>query len=70
MNSDKTAAHIFKEARLKIGLTQVEVAEKSGMHPNYYAKIERGDSLASQTSIKKLIKTLTIEPSKIRYLLG
>ena len=70
MNADKTAAHIFKEARLKKGLTQVEVAQKSGMHPNSYAKIERGYSLASPTSIKKLIKTLDIESSKIPFLLG
>jgi transcriptional regulator with XRE-family HTH domain len=69
MTKDKTAAEIFKDARLKKGLTQVEVAKKAGLYPNAYAKIERGISKPSPTSIKKLIKALDIEPSKILYLL-
>lgn len=69
MTTDNTAGAIFKEARHKKGLTQVEVAEKAGIYPNAYAKIERGISKPSPASIKKLIKALDIEPSKILYLL-
>lgn len=70
MTTDNTAATIFKEARLKKGLTQVELSEKAGLYPNAYAKIERGVSKPSPESIKKLIKALDIESSKILYLLG
>lgn len=70
MTKDNTAATIFREARHKKGLTQVEVAEKAGLYPNTYAKIERGVSKPAPESIRKLIKALDIESSKIVYLLG
>lgn len=70
MSANKTAGQILKEARLKKGLTQVEVADKAGMGINTYPKIERGVSKPSPDSIKKLIKVLNIEPSNIPYLLG
>lgn len=69
MSANKTAGQILKEARLKKDLTQVEVADKAGIHPNTYAKIERGENKPSSDSIKKLIKVLDIESSKIPYLL-
>jgi transcriptional regulator with XRE-family HTH domain len=62
--SEKTA-RIIKEARLKQELTQVEVAEKAGLHPNAYAKIERGESEPTTDSLRKLIKALNIDASKI-----
>lgn len=64
-----TAAKIFSEARKKKGLTQVEVAEKAGIHPNTYAKIERGINKPSPESIKALVKVLGIDPSKVLSLL-
>jgi transcriptional regulator with XRE-family HTH domain len=70
MSTNKTAGQIFKEARLKKGLTQVEVAEKAGLGDNTYPKIERGVSKPSPESIKKLVKVLDIDSSKIPYLLG
>jgi transcriptional regulator with XRE-family HTH domain len=69
MSKSKSAAQIFKDARLKKGLTQVEVAEKAGLGDNTYPKIERGISKPSPESIKKLVKVLDIDPAKIQYLL-
>lgn len=69
MTSSKKAAGIFKEARLSKGLTQTEVADKAGIHPNTYAKIERGISKPLPSSIKKLIKALDIDQSKVISLL-
>lgn len=69
MASAKTAGRIFREARLKKGWTQVEVAEKAGLGVNTYPKIERGISKPSPASIKKLVKVLDIEPAKIVSLL-
>ena len=63
------AAKILKEARLKQGLTQVEVAERAGMHSNSYAKIERGESRPETESLGKLVKALKIDPSRIPELL-
>jgi len=69
MIKGKSAAQIFKDARLKKGLTQVEVAKKAGLGDNTYPKIERGISKPSPESIKKLVKVLDIDPSKIQFLL-
>ena len=66
----ETTATILKEARIKQGLTQVELAEKAGMHPNSYAKIERGESEPSVESLRRLIKALKVDPSDIPHLLG
>jgi transcriptional regulator with XRE-family HTH domain len=67
--TNKTAAKIFKDARLKKDLTQVEAAKKAGLHPNTYAKIERGISKPAPSSIKKLARALDIDSSKIFDLL-
>lgn len=69
MSKAKTPGEIFKEARLNKGWTQVEVAEKAGLGDNTYPKIERDISKPSPESIKKLVKVLDIDPSKIPYLL-
>jgi transcriptional regulator with XRE-family HTH domain len=61
----KRVAKIFEDARHKQGLTQNEVAEKAGLHPNSYAKIERAESEPSTESLRKLIKALNIDPSKV-----
>jgi transcriptional regulator with XRE-family HTH domain len=70
MTTNITPGQILKEARDKKGLTQVEVADKAGLHPNTYAKIEREENQPSPESIKKLVKVLDIDASKISYLLG
>jgi transcriptional regulator with XRE-family HTH domain len=70
MTTGKSAAKIFEEARHNKGLTQVEVAKKAGLHPNTYAKIERGISKPAPSSIKKLARALDINSSKIFDLLG
>jgi transcriptional regulator with XRE-family HTH domain len=42
MTTDNTASTIFKEARLKKGLTQVELAEKAGLYPNHVQSLGLG----------------------------
>ena len=58
--SKKTTGQVLKEARLARKLTQAEVAEKSGIYPNSYAKIERDEQEPSFATIKKLAKTLDL----------
>lgn len=70
MNKALTPGQILKQARLKKGWTQDELAKKAGMGANTYPKIERDVSKPAPESIKKLIKVLDIDPSKVPYLLG
>ena len=55
----------FKQARLKLGLTQVEVAEKAGINENGYAKIERGETQPKLETVKKLMVVLKIKPGDV-----
>jgi transcriptional regulator with XRE-family HTH domain len=70
MSKAKTPGEILKEARLKKGWTQDELAKKAGLGKNTYPKIERDISKPSPESIKRLVKVLGIDPSKIPHLLG
>lgn len=54
----------LKEIRTKQKLTQVELAEKSGLHPNYIGMVERGERNPSLINIDKLAKALNISLSE------
>jgi transcriptional regulator with XRE-family HTH domain len=45
--------------------TQREVAELAGLNPNYYAKVERGDSIPSLKTIYKIAKALKVSATDI-----
>lgn len=55
----------LKHAREKVKLTQAEVAKKSGISSNYFAKIERGEVNTTFEKLYKIIKALKIEASDI-----
>ena len=55
----------LREARKKANLTQKQVAEKSGLHVNYVARIERGEENPSYEAIEKIIKALKIKSSEV-----
>lgn len=59
--SRNSSGKIFKEARLKMGLTQHELAEKTGIHSNTYAKIERNEQEPSFDTVKKLANVLKLK---------
>lgn len=65
MSANKTAGDMFHKARLQKGLTQIEVAKKAGVHPNTYAKIERGEQNPTFPTIKKVAKVLDINLADI-----
>ena len=58
--SNKSAAKLVKDARIAKGLTQTELAKKTGVHSNTIAKIEQGIQQPSYPTIKKLSKELDI----------
>lgn len=63
--SAKTAASLFKQARERKGLTQLDVAKKSGVHINTYARIERGDQKPTFQTIKKVAQVLDLNVADI-----
>jgi transcriptional regulator with XRE-family HTH domain len=65
MSKAKTIGAIFKEARLKKGLTQVEVAEKAGIHWNTVAKIEREEQKPEFATIKSIAKILNVNIAEL-----
>ncbi len=65
MKSQKQIGGNIKEARKKIKLTQFEVAQKVGIHVNYYARIERGEKIPSIDVMETLVKVLKIKSSDI-----
>ncbi len=56
----KTTGTVLKEARLKVGLTQVELADKSGVHVNTYARIERNEQEPTFDTVRKLARALNL----------
>lgn len=61
----KQIGNNLKRAREKAGLTQVELAEKADVHPNYYARIERGEANPSQEILYRITKALKVKSSRI-----
>jgi transcriptional regulator with XRE-family HTH domain len=60
----------IRELRISRKLTQVELAEKSGLHPNYVGMIERGERNPSLINIDKLAKAFNVSLSEILKLNG
>ena len=63
MSNDRAKAlgKKFKEAREKLGLTQQDVADKTGLNVSHYAKIERGDVKTSFENHENISKVLKIK---------
>lgn len=61
MAQDNKIGNKLKKARLKLGLTQSEVATGANMTVNYYAMIERGEVNPSLEKIESLTKVLKLK---------
>lgn len=48
----------IKGFREKAGFSQSEAAEKAGINPNYYARVERGEENPTLSTICKIVKAL------------
>jgi len=60
-SEDQKLAKILKNAREKAGLTQAEIAEKAGIHFNYYARVERGEVTPRVDIVENIAKALNIK---------
>ena len=61
---DQISANLSK-IRKQQRYTQREVAELAGLNPNYYAKVERGDSIPSLKTIFRIAKALKVSATDI-----
>jgi transcriptional regulator with XRE-family HTH domain len=55
----------LKEARLKLGLKQTDVAKKADVSPNYYARIERDEENPTLETMQMILKALKVKSSDI-----
>jgi transcriptional regulator with XRE-family HTH domain len=55
----------LKEARLKLGLRQADVAKKADVSVNYYARIERDEENPTLETLKGILKVLKVKSSDI-----
>lgn len=65
---EKTPAHIgrrLQTIRAHKGLTQAVVAKRTGTNTNYYAKLERGESMPSLKMLEKIVKALGVKSSDV-----
>lgn len=65
MQSQKRIGQNLKKARLKLELTQAEVAEKADLSANFYARLERGEEKASIETLERVLKVLRVKSSDI-----
>ena len=65
MGSKEELGKKIKKTRKKAKLIQVQVAEKAGIHVNYYARVERGEVNASIEIVENIAKALKVKSSDI-----
>ncbi|NRB38344.1 MAG: helix-turn-helix transcriptional regulator [Pseudomonadales bacterium] len=61
---ENTARNI-KQIRLKLGLSQEDLAALSGLHRTYIGSVERGERNITLTTLEKLSETLGVAPEKL-----
>ena len=61
----KLFAAKVKEFRLELGISQEELAERSGLHRTYISLIERAQRNVALENIYKLAKALGVPPSSL-----
>ncbi|MEA2081999.1 MAG: helix-turn-helix transcriptional regulator [Elusimicrobiota bacterium] len=61
-NIVETVAVFLRKYRKKRELTQEELAEKSGLHPTYIAKIESGRQACSLKTLSRIADALKVSP--------
>jgi transcriptional regulator with XRE-family HTH domain len=55
----------LKRARLQLGLTQAQVAERAGFDPQYYNRIERGKVNVTFLTLQRISSALAIFPGAL-----
>src|SRR5947209_7689045 len=56
---------VLRRLRAEAGLSQEDLAERAGIHPNYVVRLERGTSSPSLSAITLVARALGTTPSKL-----
>ncbi len=64
-NTLKKFGQRVKNERIKLGLSQEQLAEKAGVHRTYIGMIERAEKNITLLNIEKLAKALGISMSEL-----
>ena len=65
MTESEALGQIVRRERKRLGLSQEELAEESGIHRNFVGLIERGERSASIETVFKLARGLGFKGSKL-----
>lgn len=65
MGTQKKFGQNIKNVRIKVGMTQEQLAERAELHTNYYARVERGEENPSYETIEKIVKALKVKSSVV-----
>ena len=60
-NWEMVSGDLLREARLRAGLTQTELAERTGTARSQLSRYERGDVLPSLETLRRLVRACGLE---------
>jgi transcriptional regulator with XRE-family HTH domain len=61
----KRIGEVARAAREGLGLTQAQVAQKMGMNPGVYGRLERGGMMPSVGALRRLATALGVPPDAL-----
>ncbi len=67
LKKQKEFGKAFREARIKLGLTQEQVAEMTGVTVTTYAQAERGKANLTLKNLNSIVMALKIDPATLPF---
>lgn len=65
MGSNKQLGKNIKKARLEAEMTQAQVADKAGIHVNYFARVERGIQTPSVDVLEAIASAVKVKAADL-----